>query len=566
MKETVRKNYPVLEMSCASCAMSVEQTVRKLPGVTDASVNFASNRLSVGFDESQITPQQIRAAVQASGYDLIIDEQGGEVKQQQAERNRYLRLRYDTIGAWLFSLPIVVIAMLFMHMPYGNWIMLILSLPVLFFFGRGFFVNGWKQLRHRQANMDTLVALSTSIAFLFSLFNTVYPQFWLRRGLEPHVYYEAACVIIAFVLVGKLLQERAKSNTSSAIKRLIGLQPTTARLVRGDHEEDVPISALQVGDRVSVRPGEKIPVDGVVRDGSSYVDESMITGEPLPVGKEAGDKVVAGTINSRGTFVLETTGVGSDTLLARIIRKAPVQRIADRIAAIFVPTVIGIALLTFALWLAIGGMDYFSYALLSAVSVLVIACPCALGLATPTALMVGIGKGAENQILIKDATALEQLCRIDTVVMDKTGTLTEGRPSVVDWIAAGPDLPEYRNMICAAEMKSEHPLASAIVNYLSAHEAQPCEVTSFVSLTGQRGLLARQPQPDGRTRRRAGRRNGRADRNGPADWRKHRLFRHGRPTAGRHRYQRYAESDHAARPRPTAQAAHRHRHADRRQP
>ena len=493
MKETVRKNYPVLEMSCASCAMSVEQTVRKLPGVTDASVNFASNRLSVGFDESQITPQQIRAAVQASGYDLIIDEQGGEVKQQQAERNRYLRLRYDTIGAWLFSLPIVVIAMLFMHMPYGNWIMLVLSLPVLFFFGRGFFVNGWKQLRHRQANMDTLVALSTSIAFLFSLFNTVYPQFWLRRGLEPHVYYEAACVIIAFVLVGKLLEERAKSNTSSAIKRLIGLQPTTARLVRGDHEEDVPISALQVGDRVSVRPGEKIPVDGVVRDGSSYVDESMITGEPLPVGKEAGDKVVAGTINSRGTFVLETTGVGSDTLLARIIRmvqqaqgsKAPVQRIADRIAAIFVPTVIGIALLTFALWLAIGGMDYFSYALLSAVSVLVIACPCALGLATPTALMVGIGKGAENQILIKDATALEQLCRIDTVVMDKTGTLTEGRPSVVDWIAAGPDRPEYRNMICAAEMKSEHPLASAIVNYLSAHEAQPCEVTSFVSLTGR---------------------------------------------------------------------------------
>ena len=473
MKETVRKNYPVLEMSCASCAMSVEQTVRKLPGVTDASVNFASNRLSVGFDESQITPQQIRAAVQASGYDLIIDEQDGEIKQQQAERNRYLRLRYDTIGAWLFSLPIVVIAMLFMHMPYGNWIMLILSLPVLFFFGRGFFVNGWKQLRHRQANMDTLVALSTSIAFLFSLFNTVYPQFWLRRGLEPHVYYEAACVIIAFVLVG--------------------LQPPTARLVRGDHEEDVPISALQVGDRVSVRPGEKIPVDGVVRDGSSYVDESMITGEPLPVGKEAGDKVVAGTINSRGTFVLETTGVGSDTLLARIIRmvqqaqgsKAPVQRIADRIAAIFVPTVIGIALLTFALWLAIGGMDYFSYALLSAVSVLVIACPCALGLATPTALMVGIGKGAENQILIKDATALEQLCRIDTVVMDKTGTLTEGRPSVVDWIAAGPDLPEYRNMICAAEMKSEHPLASAIVNYLSAHEAQPCEVTSFVSLTGR---------------------------------------------------------------------------------
>ena len=284
-----------------------------------------------------------------------------------------------------------------------------------------------------------------------------------------------------------------------------------------------------MGDRVSVRPGEKIPVDGVVRDGSSYVDESMITGEPLPVGKEAGDKVVAATIDSRGTFVLETAGVGSDTLLARIIRmvqqaqgsKAPVQRIADRIAAIFVPTVIGIALLTFALWLAIGGMDYFSYALLSAVSVLVIACPCALGLATPTALMVGIGKGAENQILIKDATALEQLCRIDTVVMDKTGTLTEGRPSVVDWIAAGPDLPEYRDMDpCAAELKSETsagqrhrklPVGTRSATLRSDLVRQSYRARNpFYGR--QRGLLARQPQPDGRTGRRTGRRNGRADR------------------------------------------------------
>ncbi len=493
MGKIVRKEYPVLDMSCAVCAATVEQTVARLEGVREAAVNFASNRLLVAFDESVLTPGRIRDAVRAAGYDLIVEEEGAEEKQRLAERDRLKRLGRDTLGAWIFALPVMVISMVFMHMPYGEWIMLALTLPVLALFGRAFFVNAWKQTSHRTANMDTLVALSTSIAFLFSLFNTLWPEFWYARGLEPHVYYEASCMIVAFVLTGKLLEERAKGSTSSAIRNLMGLQPVTARIVREGREEEVPIASLRAGDSVSVRPGEKIPVDGLVLSGGSFVDESMITGEPLPVEKKAGDSVVAGTINGRGTFVIETTGAGSDTLLARIIEtvrqaqgsKAPVQRVADRIAAVFVPTVIGIAVLTFVLWMAIGGSAYFSHALLSAVSVLVIACPCALGLATPTALMVGIGRGAENGILIKDAAALEGMCRVDTVVMDKTGTLTEGRPTVTEWIWTDPEESSCGDIVYSAEMKSEHPLAEAVTAYLAARGAKPCEVTAFESLTGQ---------------------------------------------------------------------------------
>lgn len=493
MKKIVSKTYPVLEMSCAVCAMNVEQTVQQLNGVEKASVNFAANQLTVSFDPTALSPQQIRAAVQAAGYDLIIDEDDTTLKQQQAEQNHYRRMVRRTIGTWIFALPVAILGMFFMKLPYAHLIMLILTLPVLCIFGRSFFINGWKQARHGKSNMDTLVALSTSIAFVFSAFNTFYPEFWIQRGIEPHVYYEASCMIIAFVSIGKLMEERAKGKTSSAIKKLIGLQPTSARILRNGTEEEVPIATLQVGDRISVRPGEKIPVDGVVTEGRSHVDESMITGEPLPVAKEVGDKVVAGTINTRGAFTMKATGVGSETLLARIIQtvqqaqgsKAPVQRTADRIASIFVPTVIGIAALTFILWLVIGGTDYFSHALLSAVSVLVIACPCALGLATPTALMVGIGRGAENKILIKDATALEQMCRIDTIVMDKTGTLTEGRPTVTEWIAVAPEQDPYRPIIRAAELKSEHPLAEAIVAHIPQSDAPAPAIESFSSLTGK---------------------------------------------------------------------------------
>ena len=480
-------------MSCASCATNVEQTVRQLEGVHDASVNFASGNLVVRFDSQHLTAEQMRGAVQSAGYDLVIDDQQGEQKRQSAERRAYLRMRRNTIGAWCFSVPVAVVAMALMHLPYRDWIMCVLSLPVLFVFGRSFFLHGVRQALHGRPNMDTLVALSTSIAFLFSLFNTIYPQFWTAQGLMAHVYYEAACMIVAFVLIGKLLEARAKSNTSSAIRKLMGLQPSTAHVVRDGVQQEVPIASLVAGDRVAVRPGERIPVDGVVREGSSFVDESMITGEPLPVEKHAGDTASAGTVNTRGAFVMEATGVGGDTLLSRIIRmvqqaqesKAPVQKLADRVAAVFVPAVLGVALLTLVLWLAIGGWGAFSYALLATVSVLVIACPCALGLATPTALMVGIGRGAENQILIRDATALEQMCRLDTVVLDKTGTLTEGRPTVTEWIRAEEAPTELDRLVLAAESRSEHPVALAVVAYLIDQGVEPAELEHFDSLAGR---------------------------------------------------------------------------------
>ena len=488
---TVKKNFPVLEMSCASCAMSVESMVRSIPGVEAASVNFASNLLNVEYDPVQVTPGRLQEAVRSIGYDLIIDEDHAAEEQQQAQQSHYRALRRDAVGAWIFALPLMVAGMVFMHDGWAAWLMLGLCVPVLWF-GRIFFVNAWKQAHHRTANMDTLVALSTSIAFLFSLFNTLFPQYWLARGLEPHVYYEAAGMIVAFVLLGKLLEERAKGNTSSAIRKLMGLQPRTARVVLQDGtEQDVPVTRLQAGERISVRPGEKIPVDGA--------------------------------------FVLEASKVGSDTLLAQVIRmvqeaqgsKAPVQRIADRIAAVFVPTVIALAVLTFILWLVFGGGGAFTYGLLAMVSVLVIACPCALGLATPTALMVGIGKGAEHQILIKDAAALERMCKVDTVVLDKTGTLTEGRPEVTGWLWTGcsdsgqevgnvggagsavrdddrrsPGTERLRNrwrdLFYSAELRSEHPLGEAVVRYLEGQGATACPLSGFESLTGK-GIRFREP-------------------------------------------------------------------------
>ena len=344
--------------------------------------------------------------------------------------------------------------------------------------------------------MDTLVALSTSIAFLFSLFNTLYPRFWYEQGLEPHVYYEAATVIIAFVLVGKLMEEKAKGKTSMAIRKLMGLQPKTARILRDGKEEDILISELKKGDKVSVRPGERVPVDGLIVEGDTFIDESMISGEPIPVEKKLNDKVLAGTINQNGAFVMSAEKVGRETVLAQIIRmvqeaqgsKAPVQRIVDKVTAVFVPTVLAIAILTFIVWMIVGGVDDFSYAMLSAVSVLVIACPCALGLATPTALMVGIGKGAEAHILIKDAVALEQMRKVDTVVLDKTGTVTEGRPTVTGWLHDAGWVNEHKGILYAAELKSEHPLALAIVEELKKDGNKPAIIDSFESRTG-RGIV-----------------------------------------------------------------------------
>ncbi|WP_075559975.1 heavy metal translocating P-type ATPase [Parabacteroides timonensis] len=493
MKEIENKVLPVLEMSCAVCANNVESTVGALSGVEEATVNFAANTLSVRFRPSVITLQQIQEAVQAAGYDLIIESEDPLAEQEEMSRKHYKKLKRNTIGAWILSVPLALLGMVFMHLPYANWIMMVLALAIMLLFGRSFYVSGARHAIQGKANMDTLVALSTSIAFIFSFFNTVYPQFWYERGLEPHVYYEASGVIIAFVLLGKLMEERAKNSTSSAIKGLMGLQPKTARRIIDGKEEEVPISSLQRGNVLSVRPGEKIPVDGLLLQGSSSVDESMLSGEPIPVEKSAGDRVLAGTINQKGAFTMEATGVGNDTILAQIVQmvqaaqgsKAPVQRIVDKISGIFVPVVVLLSVITFVCWMVIGGSSYFSYALLSAVSVLVIACPCALGLATPTALMVGMGKGAERHILIKDAFALENLCKVDTVVLDKTGTLTEGVPVVTEscWLTESNVC--YLNTLYTAELKSEHPLASAIIRWLEDSGASTCEAEGFESLTGR---------------------------------------------------------------------------------
>ena len=488
------KTLPVLDMSCAVCAGTVEQTVLGLNGITNAAVNFATHTLTVTYDEAVIHLSDIRQAVQAAGYDLIIEEEDASSRQEELEAARYKKLKRNTIGAWVLAVPLAVWGMFFMHAPYAHWIMLVLALAILFLFGRDFYVNGFKHALKGSANMDTLVSLSTLIAFLFSLFNTIYPQFWIARGMEPYVYFEASGVIIAFVLLGKLLEERAKLNTSSAIKGLMGLQPKTAfRVLPDGVEEEVLISQLSKGDKIRVHPGERIPVDGVLVEGSSSVDESMLSGEVIPVVKQQGNKAMAGTINQQGSFVMEATGVGEATLLAQIVRmvqeaqgsKAPVQRIVDKISSVFVPVVVGISLLTFVIWLVVGEGDAFSRGIMSAVSVLVIACPCALGLATPTALMVGMGKAAGRHILIKDAYALENMCKVDTVVLDKTGTLTEGKPSVVDsyWFSKSKKL--YLDILYTAENKSEHPLAAAILEWLDDSGASAIEMTDFETCIGQ---------------------------------------------------------------------------------
>jgi Cu2+-exporting ATPase len=485
-----KETFPVLEMTCAACAVSVESMLKSAPGVKDAGVNFANQTAWVQYDPAAATPETLQKTVRSIGYDLVIDKDNQDEVKEEAQRRHYNEVKQRTIWSSILSLPIVIIGMFFMDMPYGNWIMMVLATPVVFFFGRNFFVNAWKQLKHGKANMDTLVALSTGIAWIFSAFNTIYPEFWHQRGLHPHVYFEAAAVVIAFISLGKLLEEKAKSNTSSAIKKLIGLQPKTVLLVdaSGDTKE-IPISNVMVQDILLVKPGEKIPVDGKVVNGESYVDESMISGEPVPVLKKQGETVFAGTINQKGSFQFKAEKVGADTVLAQIIKmvqeaqgsKAPVQKLVDKIAGIFVPVVIGIAILTFITWMILGGENAFTHGLLTAVTVLVIACPCALGLATPTAIMVGVGKGAENNILIKDAESLELGHKVNAIILDKTGTITEGKPIVTDmiWNTTATDL---RAVLFTLEQQSEHPLAEAVVAYL---KVKPVQLESFESITGQ---------------------------------------------------------------------------------
>lgn len=428
-----KKILPVLGMACAGCSANVERRLKAMDGMKSVAVSLPGRTAMVEYDESKVTPADMKKVVDAAGFELIIDE---ETRVDTIEKNSYrLQLRRMAVS-WVLALLTMTVSMGWLAVSgrdAANQTMLIIALANMAYCGRQFYANAWRLLVHRSANMDTLVAMSTAISFLFSVFNTFWgEQFWGARGIEWHTYYDASVMIITFVLTGRCLEERAKKSTASAIRSLMGLVPKQAHVVSMGEVCDVPLAAVAKGDIVEVRQGEKVPVDGVVSEGEGGVDESMISGEPLLVGKHAGDRLLAGTIVGEGFLRFRAKQVGSETVLANIIRmveeaqgsKAPVQRFVDKAALVFVPCVLLLAVLTFVVWMVVGGEAMLPQALLSAVSVLVIACPCAMGLATPTALMVGIGKAAQRGILVKDATAVEQLCRVNAVVIDKTGTLT----------------------------------------------------------------------------------------------------------------------------------------------
>lgn len=428
-----KKILPVLGMACAGCSANVERRLKAMDGMKSVAVSLPGRTAMVEYDESKVTPADMKKVVDAAGFELIIDE---ETRVDTIEKNSYcLQLRRMAVS-WVLALLTMAVSMGWLAVggrDAANQTMLIIALANMAYCGRQFYANAWRLLVHRSANMDTLVAMSTAISFLFSVFNTFWgEQFWGARGIEWHTYYDASVMIITFVLTGRCLEERAKKSTASAIRSLMGLVPKQAHVVSMGEVCDVPLAAVAKGDIVEVRQGEKVPVDGVVSEGEGGVDESMISGEPLLVGKHVGDRLLAGTIVGEGCLRFRAEQVGSETVLANIIRmveeaqgsKAPVQRFVDKAALVFVPCVLLLAVLTFVVWMVVGGEAMLPQALLSAVSVLVIACPCAMGLATPTALMVGIGKAAQRGILVKDATAVEQLCRVNAVVIDKTGTLT----------------------------------------------------------------------------------------------------------------------------------------------
>ncbi len=490
-----KRTFPVLGMSCASCAARVDKTLNNLDGVQSATINYAAATAYVEYDSTRCTPELLRASVRAAGYDLVIAEgEKAESEADKAREEKYKSLKNRTIAAAIISLILFILGMAFKNNPAVKYIAWILSTPVVFWFGRNFFINAFRQLRHGSANMDTLVACSTGIAYLFSVFNILFPEFWLSRGIEPHVYFESSSMVIAFILLGRTLEERAKGNAATAIKKLMGLQPDTVSRINNDGvSEIVPIGQIVTGDRILVHPGERVAVDGIVSEGFSYVDESMLSGEPLAVAKNSGSKVYAGTMNQKGSFSFIAEGVGQTTMLAKIIKmvqdaqgsKAPVQKLVDRIAGIFVPAIMLIALLSFFLWLVLDPVEGFPHGILALVNVLIIACPCALGLATPMAMMVGIGKGAEHGILVKDAESLEIARKVDMVVLDKTGTVTMGRPEVVEmeW-KEGSETDSAAFL--ALESQSEHPLAEAIVRYFGGGKA--CPVSSaeeFQSVPGR---------------------------------------------------------------------------------
>lgn len=496
MANTTKETYSVLGMSCASCAARVGKVLNRHPGVKDATVNLATAMAVVEFDPQQCSSQSLRRAVQDAGYDLLTDEAATTGAAEHVQDRKVRKLCFRASAALGVSAVIMLIPMV-LHdkVPYAEYVMWLLSTPVVFWLGSGFYVSAWHQLCHRTANMDTLVACSTGIAYLFSVFNLFFPQFWTARGIEPHVYFESASMIIGFILLGRLMEEKAKSSANSAIRELMELQPRTVNRISDDGDvEVVAVDRIQPEDVIMVRPGERIAVDGTVSDGSSYVDESMLSGEPVPVLKEKGAKVFAGTINQKGSFRFTAQKVGTDTLLAQIIHmvqdaegsKAAVQKTVDKVAAVFVPAIMGIAVLAFIVWQLSGATDSLTHGILALVTVLIIACPCSLGLATPTAIMVGIGKGARSGILIKDAGALETAKDIDTVVLDKTGTLTVGRPEVTDviWSTAATDRDAVLAAVSRLERLSEHPLADAVCRYVGNDSTDVVGIDDFRSHAG----------------------------------------------------------------------------------
>lgn len=517
MSQQVKKEiYRVGGMSCASCAASIETMLGARPGIVRAAVNLASEQVSLEYDPGVIPLSEIEKQISNLGFRLILKEVS-EDDITLAETARMNQLRTRTAVAFALSVPVVVIAMVFHTTPFAHWIELVLTLPVLIWSGREFFAIAWKRMLHRTANMDTLVALGTGVAFLFSAFNTIFPDVMTGFGISPQVYFESSAVIISFVLLGRFLEEKAKRRTALSIKSLMSLGVRTARVVRNGVEKEMLIAKIRKGDLLIIRPGEKIPTDGRVVEGISQVDESMITGEPIPVEKGSGDQVIGGTLNQRGSLKMVAEKVGEETLLAQIIRlvreaqgsKAPVQRIADKVAAVFVPAVMLISLLTFITWTIIQPAGGIPVNFITAVAVLVIACPCALGLATPTALMVGLGKAAHQGILVRDAESLESVCKTTALVLDKTGTITIGRPVVdeIDWFAEGRQTQtedatdHHRRAICAIERRSEHVYAEAIYRFFTAQESNlspdghdsesdSAEIIGFSSTTGK-GVEAR---------------------------------------------------------------------------
>lgn len=487
-------------MTCASCSGSVENALKKQHGVNEANVNLAANTVLINFNTTETNPMQLQQSVQSAGYELIIVNEEENVANEVAKRKKTTlqTLKNNLIWSGLFSLPVLILSMVFPDLFLSEELSALLTTPVLFIFGKQFYLGAWNQLKNKSANMDTLVALSTSIAYLFSLFNLLVPSFLEDRGIEAHVYFEASAIIIFFILFGKWLEERAKSQTANSIKKLIGLQPKLVWAKKDNAPfEEKSIKEVEIGDQILIKPGEKIPVDGRLQEGYSFIDESTLTGEAIPVEKKIDDNLTSGTINQQGTFVMVAEKVGDKTFLNQLIKmveeaqgsKAQIQKLVDKVAGVFVPIVLAIALLSLLIWLIFSGAEGIAHGLLSAVSVLVIACPCALGLATPTAIMVGVGKGSESGILIKDAESLELAYKVDTIVFDKTGTITEGKPLLqeVSWLTEKID---FQKILLSIESKSDHPLANAVCSYLQTQNiGELPKIQSFTNLPGK-GVIA----------------------------------------------------------------------------